>query len=106
MTDEELAGRMVQAIAYKNAREYVDWGTKIGRLYTDDGLPIDFGLRELEKKLTMTEDQKLLVIHGACGWLVEHKRNSGATEKSIERQRKLNRDMLRRFLTKGEVGAY
>lgn len=106
MTDKEVAGRLIQAKMRSEAKYYNDWGLKIGQLYTDHGLPIDIGLAELNKRFKMTEEQELCVIDGACEWLIQHKRNSGATEKAIERQRKTNREMLRSFLTKGETGAY
>ena len=69
------------------AEEMVDLGIIVGKLYTDHGLPIDIALDHLEKKRTITKEQQLLVLDGACQWLIEHKRNSGADERSIERQR-------------------
>ena len=77
-------------------------GIKVGQLYTDMGLPIDMALDKLE----MTKEQKISVLDGACQWLIEHKRKSGATDKSIERQRKTNREMLERFIKGKETGVY
>lgn len=77
-------------------------GIKIGKLYTDMGYPIDMALA----RLTLSVERKLVVIDGACQWLIQHKRNSGATDKSIERQRNTNRKMLEDFMRSGETGAY
>lgn len=77
-------------------------GMKIGKLYTDKGLPIDMALDRLD----LIKEQKIAVLTGACTWLLQHKRNSGATKKAIERQRSTNRKMLEDFIRSGETGAY
>lgn len=77
-------------------------GVKIGKLYTDHGLPIDMAFDRLD----LTKEQKISVLDGCCQWFIEHKRNSGATEKAIDRQRKANRKMLEDFIKTGEVGIY
>lgn len=77
-------------------------GIKIGKLYTNHGLPIDIAL----DKLPHTKEQKIAILTYAQNWLVEHKRNSGATEKAIERQRKANRESMETFVKTGETGIY
>ncbi len=82
--------------------EFDELGIKVGKLYTDHGLPLDMALA----KFGTTKDQKILVLNGALGWLIEHKRNSGATEKALDRQRKANRETMRAFVETGETGVY
>ena len=78
-------GKILEAFQYANA-DFVDVGKQVGKLYTDFGFPIDMSLERID----VPQECKVLIIHGACMWLIEHKRNSGGTEKSIERQRKTN----------------
>lgn len=85
-----------------NKSELQALGVKIGKLYTDHGLPIDMALN----KLGLDKNQTLLVLFGAQGWLIEHKRNSNATDAALERQRKVNREVLNRFIKTGETGVY
>lgn len=83
-------------------RELVELGRKIGRIYTDHGLPIDIALDRLD----YSKEQKLAIINGICEWLIEHKRNSRATDKAIERQRTQNVKMVEAFIKTGETGVY
>lgn len=83
-------------------KDMVALGIQVGKLYTDHGLPIDMALDRLD----LTKDQKLAVLHGVCQWLIEHKRNSGATEKSLDRQRATNVRMVEDFIKTGETGVY
>lgn len=85
-----------------NSERLQELGIEIGKLYTNHGLPIDIAF----DKLPHTKEEKLSILDGACQWFIEHKRNSGATEKAIERQRIANRKMLEDFISKGEVGVY
>jgi hypothetical protein len=85
-----------------NKDGFIEVGVSVGKLYTDHGFPIDMALAQLK----YTKRQKLLVLHGALSWLIEHKRNSGATDKSIVRQRKSNKTTLERFISTGESGVY
>lgn len=93
---------IIESKIQPNSEQLQELGIKIGQLYTDMGFPIDMALN----KLDMTKEQKISILDGACQWLIEHKRNSGATDKSIERQRKTNREMLERFIKGKEIGAY
>lgn len=82
-------------------------GKQIGRLYTDHGLPLDMALDKLDAKWPgITKDQKVLVLYGACQWFIEHKRNSGASEKAIERQRNLNAKIIADYIKTGETQVY
>lgn len=81
---------------------YKDLGIKIGKLYTDMGYPVDMSLDGLD----YTKEDKIAILDGVCQWLIEHKRNSGASDKAIERQRKANTKMVENFIKKGETGVY
>ena len=83
--------------------ESVDLGIRIGRLYTDHGYPIDSAF---DKLVGYDKGQMVSIVHGVCIWLVQHKRNSGATDKAIERQRETNKNIITRFINTGEVGVY
>ena len=95
---EELITSKVQY----NSDELQKLGVQIGKLYTNHGLPIDMALSSLNH----TKMQKLSILDGVCQWFIEHKRNSGATEKAIERQRNTNRKMVEDFLRTGETEIY
>lgn len=101
-TKNPKLGQLLESKIQPGSADLQELGIKIGKLYTDHGLPIDMALDRLD----LTKEQKLSVLDGACQWLVEHKRNSGATEKAIDRQRATNRKMLEDFLIKGETGVY
>lgn len=101
MNKKLLTELLDSQILDSNSQLY-DLGIKIGKLYTDHGLPLDIAL----ERLKYPKEQKLAILNGALHWLVLHKRNSGAPEKAIERQRKLNRQYAERFLAGKEVGAY
>jgi hypothetical protein len=103
MSDNNTVGAVIEAAA--GHPDLVSIGVNVGKLYTDHGFPIDMSLSELAKR-GMSKQQQLAVLEGACQWLIEHRRLSGAPEKAIERQRKLNRQMVERFLKIGEVGLY
>lgn len=94
--------QLIQSKSQPNSKELQELGVKVGKLYTNQGFPIDMALARLD----YTKEQKLSILDGACQWLIEHKRNSGATEKSIERQRKANQIMVEDFINKGETGVY
>lgn len=100
----DVLGSLIQGYMLEKSEEVVDFGKQIGRLYTDHGLPIDMALDRLPKNVT--KDQKVLILSGVGEWLLEHKRNSGGTEKSIERQRDQNKKMIADFLQNGETGLY
>lgn len=102
MSKNEALTKILKAKTQLGANDLFEFGVKIGKLYTDHGLPIDMALEELE----MTKEKKTSVLDGSLWWLVEHRRQSGATEKAIERQRKANREAMRAFLDTGETGIY
>lgn len=95
-------GAIVASKVQPMSKELQELGIKIGHLYTDHGLPVDMAFDRLPR----TKEQKLSILDGVCQWLIEHKRNSGATDKAIERQRHTNQKMLEDFITKGEAGVY
>ena len=96
-------GELLTSKAQSNSQDLQELGIKIGKLYTDHGLPIDMALDKLQG---YTQEQKLSILDGACQWFIEHKRNSGATEKSLDRQRATNVRMVEDFINKGETGIY
>lgn len=101
--DTLVAGSLVEAYAAEpNRDELIETGKQIGKIYTDHGFPIDMAL----EKLPYTKTRKLLVLFGAQNWIIEHKRNSGATEKALDRTRDSNKLATERFLQTGESGAY
>lgn len=83
-------------------------GRDIGRIYTDFGLPIDMALEHLVKSNHIADDKrsKVQVLSGAQNWLIEHRRNSSATEKALDRQRKSNMQTMLAFIKTGESGIY
>jgi hypothetical protein len=85
-----------------NYQELEDYGIGIGKVYTNHGYPIDMAL----DRLPHGKAEKIVIIHGVCQWLIEHKRLSGAPEKSIERQRATNKRMIEAFIRTGETGVY
>jgi len=93
---------ILKAIVNDTDDQLLNFGTKIGKLYTNYGLPIDMALAQLD----CTQEQKVSVLIGAQNWLIEHKRNSGATDKAISRQRKTNVDTMEHFISEGETGIY
>ncbi len=95
-------GQLIESITQPGAKELEELGLEIGKLYTDKGFPIDMAL----DRLPHTKEQKVSILFGACQWFIEHKRNSGAGEKSIERQRNVNRKMIEDFVATGETGVY
>jgi len=101
MSDLRPPAELLEAIAADDG-SLQELGSQIGHLYTDYGLPIDMAL----DKFRLTKQQKIAVLFGAQNWLIEHRRNSAATDKAIERQRKTNREVLERFIKTGETGVY
>lgn len=79
-----------------------DMGVEIGKIYTDFGLPIDMAL----EKIKGDKRTKAQILFGAQNWLIQHRRNSAATEKALERQRKINVQTMRSFIRTGESGIY
>jgi len=94
--------QLLDALTLADKDALLELGKQIGKLYTDHGLPVDMAFDRLD----MNSEKKIVVLTGALNWLVEHKRNSGAPEKAIERQRKLNTRMMGHFMQTGEVGLY
>lgn len=88
--------------AYNHYPRQYSLGKRIGKLYTDFGFPVDMALDRLD----MTKEAKLSVIFGVGNELVEHKRRSGAPEKALNRQRKANQEVVKRFMDTGETGMY
>lgn len=93
---------LVESKTQPFSKQLQELGIKIGKLYTDHGYPLDMSLGVLPH----TKEQKLSILDGACQWFIEHKRLSGATEKSIERQRNTNRNIVESFIAKGETDIY
>lgn len=101
-SDKNVIGLLLEASQQANAQPLHDMGVGVGRLYTDHGLPIDMALAKLE----LSKEETIQVLNGALWWLVEHRRQSGATPKAVDRQRKANRQIMERFLQTGETGVY
>jgi hypothetical protein len=102
MNDRETLDKLITAVLSDNGDQFQKLGVEIGKLYSDHGLPIDMAL----DRMPYGKDAKLAILHGVCQWLIEHKRNSGAGEKAIERQRATNRRMIADFIRTGETGVY
>lgn len=100
---QEVLEMLIDTLALPDIDQLNEMGLQVGKLYTDMGLPPDIAL---ERLTWLNKLQKLAVLNAVCGWLIQHKRNSGATEKSIERQRKTNLNMLMSYVAKGEAGVY
>lgn len=93
------------AILQDSDNKLYDLGVEIGKLFTDRGFPLDMSVQELKKR-GYKQAQIIAILNGALHWLVIHKRNSGANDKAIDRQRAANVKFLDNFITKGETGAY
>jgi hypothetical protein len=98
----DWAAQVVMAMARDTDNKLFDIGVEIGKIYTDHGLPIDMALDRLQ----YPKEQKIAVLVGAQNWMVQHRRNSNATDKAIERMRKANVETMHRFITTGETGIY
>lgn len=96
---------LVAAFMLPDKETFLEFGTAVGKLYTDHGLPLDMAMDKVKER-GYSELQQLLIVQGACGWFVEHKRLSGAPEKAIERQRGVNRNILTNFVKGKETGIY
>jgi hypothetical protein len=101
MNEDAFVG-LIAAFQQPGAEELRGMGTEIGKLKTSGGFPIDMALSRLD----MTKLQKVAVLEGALSWLVEHCRNSGASDKAIDRQRSANSRAMERFIETGEAGIY
>lgn len=100
----KLVGQIFDALDLGNDYQLEQQlGIKIGKLYTNHGLPIDIALSKLSG---LSKEQRTAVLDGALSWLVEHRRQSGASEQAIDRQRTANRHTMERFLGTGETGVY
>lgn len=97
---------LLEAITSDAYPELHTVGIKIGKLYTDQGLPLDMAMAQLERKYPLTKTQKITVLSGAQSWLIEHRRNSAATDKALDRQRAVNKEVMERFIKTGETGVY
>lgn len=91
-------------ISRDNSSELEAFGVSIGKLYTDHGLPLDVAFDNLPLNLDKTD--KLIILEGSLNWFIQHKRQSGASEKSLERQRKLNTRAVKSFIETEEIGIY
>lgn len=97
---------LMQGIVMDANHQLQDMGIKIDQIYTDHGLPIDMALDKLKELRGYNKQQLLMVLYGAQQWLIEHRRNSAATESALDRQRKTNREVMARFIKTGESGVY
>lgn len=97
-----LDQRVMSAVIADTNNFFFDIGLKLGKLYTDMGFPIDMAL----DRLPYDKEQKIAILVGAQNWLIEHRRNSGATEKAIERQRETNIKIMNAFIKTDETGLY
>jgi len=106
MAQQELIlEKIVESLSNPNRAYLEEQGTWVGKLYTDKGLPLDISIAELRKRNT-SEDDMFVIIEGALTWFVQHKRNSGATEKALNRQREQNNKIMAAFLAGKETGLY
>lgn len=100
--DTIVLGQLMEAkVKYENDK-IKELGKEIGKLYTNNGLPVSMALNRLQ----INNEQKLVILDCVGQWLIEHKRNSGATDKAIQRQREINKRNLVDFIKKGEVNLY
>lgn len=78
-------------------------GLIIGDLQITHGLPIEISVVELCKK-GYSKDQIIAILNGAFHQLVMHKRKSGASVESINKQRKSIRKAMDNFINDREIG--
>lgn len=96
---QDVAGEVFKALD-GSSKELLEMGRAIGRLYTDHGLPVDMAF----DRLVLTRKEKIVVLVGVHEWLIEHRRQSQATPKALERLEKSNRAVMQHFLKTGETG--
>lgn len=107
MSYQPVLAALVDSLMLPDHKQWVTFGRTLGRLYSDKGMPVDMSLAEVAKRTPgLTQHHYVAMISGVGSWLIEHKRNSGATEKSIERQCDANNKMVADYLKRGEVGLY
>lgn len=94
--------KLTDVVRLKNFDSLSNKGMKLGQLYTNHGLPLDI----IFDKVRINNIEKIAMLFGAHEWLIIHKRQSGASEAAIDRQRKANSESITRFINKGEVGIY
>jgi len=97
-----IPAELIDAMIQPGKEELFNKGLEIGQLYTDHGFPIDMALERLD----YTKKQKIMVLSGAQQWLIEHRRNSNATDKALDRQRTVNLKTMKSFIATGESGIY
>lgn len=105
LAQEKILSRMIKSLSNPRRREFLDYGTQVGKLYTDQGLPLDIAISEL-KKIGVGNDDMVVILEGALNWFIQHKRNSGAGDKAIARQQELNVKIMNNFIDGKETGLY
>lgn len=105
--DKEKAGLIVMN-QFKHSKdiELNRLGGEMFRMFTEMGFPPDMFLDELAKRRKLTTSQRAFIVHVYCGKLIEHKRLSGAEEKSLDKQRKRNIELVYNVLKGKEMGIY
>lgn len=81
-------------------------GSNMFHLYSDNGLPPDMFLSQLEKQTPLTLNQKIYIVSVYQQLTLEHRRKSGLQEKGLERLRKNNLEVIEQLIAKGETNIY
>lgn len=83
-----------------------EMGLAMFTMYTQNGLPPDIFLDELEKKTPLPLLAKVFIVSEYQSRVMEHKRLAGATDKNIDRTRQKNLRDMEHLVKTGELGTY
>lgn len=105
--EDNPVGVLIQAIAKHRRDDQLNfYGKEMFRFKSELGFPPDMFLDKLAKEHRLDRLQLVYVLNVFFEQLMEHKRQSAAQEKALERTRRQNGDRILAFIETGEVGIY
>lgn len=103
----EVLSTLLGALAkHEDDTRLMDYGDKMFGMYTDMGFPPDMFLTELEKKVKLSQSEKIFIVSHYQTKFLEHRRKSGVQEKNVDKIRRKNREDIERFIETGELSIY
>lgn len=105
--DREILGALIDVkIKYSHDEGLNKLVHLVFTAYAQNGLSPDFAFDAIEKRQTLTKDQKLYILAKYQDLDMQHKHKSGITPKRQEQLQKRNRNTIASFLKTGEVGIF